>query len=157
MKFDPKSDAELYKMLAKGEYDFEVTQAEDTHSKSSGKEMLKLTLKVFGPDKEHILNDYIVDGAKLKRFCQAIGMDAAYESGELPADVLVGQGGRCKVDIEQSEQYGDRNKIAGYVARKSDKPKDHIIQGVDPQQTRAANKRTAEAMSGGNEDDSVPF
>lgn len=154
MRFEPKSDAELYKLLEKGEYDFEVIEAQEKVSKN-GNEMIEVALKVFGPDKQHVIKDWIVDGAKLKRFCESIGAADTYQSGELSADAVVGMSGKCKVAVEESEQYGDRNKIAGYVTAKkksesSGKP--HIVPGQDRGQYNKANAAMQEAA---NED--IPF
>lgn len=154
MRFQPKEDSELYSLLEKGTYDFEVVTARDTVSKK-GNEMIELTLKVFGPDKEHTLPDWIVDGAKLKRFCQAIGHP--YESGELPADVLEGKSGKCTIGIEQSEQYGDRNKVTGYkpserASAASESPGRLITEGVPSTQTKAAAQRAASSDA-----DDTPF
>lgn len=150
MRYEPKEDSELYQLLDKGTYDFEVLSARDTVSKK-GNDMIELTLKVFGAEKEHTLKDWIVDGAKLKRFCQAIGHP--YESGELPAEVLEGKGGKCTVAIEQNDQYGDRNKVTGYkpATPSSSSPNVLRTEGVPAQQTKAAVKRAA-----GDEED-TPF
>jgi len=152
MRFQPKTDEELYKLLAKGEYDFEVIEAEEKKSKA-GNDMIEIQVKVFTNDGNVILKDWLLDNGKLKRFCQAIGQDYVYESGELRADSLKGEGGVCKVDIEKQEGYSDRNKIAGYVPRKAQKDPTPKPDPIPPTATKANQK----AMQSATANEDIPF
>lgn len=122
LNFTPKTEEELNKsvLLQKGEYDFEVMKAEEALSKS-GNDMIKLTLKVYGPNGEtaHVY-DYLLVAMefKLKHFCDSVGLVAEYESGQLTADMCGGRAGRCKLAVETdaSGKYDDKNVVKDYVA-----------------------------------------
>jgi hypothetical protein len=153
MRFTPKTDEELYKLLAKGEYDFEVLTATEKTSKA-GNDMIEISCKVFGPDKEHTLKDWLLDNGKLKRFCESTGNIDKYDAGEIHADELPGWSGKCKVDIESVEGFNDRNKITGYVTATppSTSPNALRAEGVPAAQTKAALQRQAAGS-----DPDVPF
>jgi len=125
MKFIPKTEAELKaeKVLPKGEYDIEIVGCEEQVSKKSGKDMLKLTLKVHGPEKAVLANDYIVcdQQDKLHNLCSSIGIVDKYAKGEVGPSELANQWAYAKVDVESSDQYGDKNVIKKYVVKKLDK------------------------------------
>jgi hypothetical protein len=125
MKFTPKTEAELKaeKVLPKGEYDVEIVGCEEQVSKKSGKDMLKLTLKVHGPEKAVLANDYIVcdQQDKLHNLCTSIGIVDKYARGEVGPIELANQWAYAKVDVESNDTYGDKNVIKKYVVKKLDK------------------------------------
>ncbi len=125
MKFTPKTEAELRadKVLPKGEYDVEIVGCEEAVSKKSGLDMLKLTLKVHGPEKAVLANDYIVCNQqdKLHNLCSSIGIVDKYAKGEVGPSELANQWAYAKVDVESNDTYGDKNVIKKYVVKKLDK------------------------------------
>ena len=125
MKFTPKTEAELKadKVLPKGEYNVEIVGCEEQVSKKSQKDMLKLTLKIHGPEKAVLANDYIVcdQQDKLHNLCSSIGIVDKYAAGEVGPDELVNQWAFAKVDVESSDQYGDKNVIKKYMVKKLDR------------------------------------
>lgn len=127
MKFQPMSEKEIAEagLLPAGEYPFEVVGAEDKISKS-GNDMTELTVKVYDIDGiGHSIFDYLVatkkSAFKIRHFAEAAGLLPNYETGNLPADVMVGRSGYCKVIIRKDDkgEYPDKNQIADYI-----KPKD---------------------------------
>lgn len=123
MKFDPKTEEEVAAagLLPKGDYDFEVKQAEEGQSKA-GNDMITLTLHVYNADGGyHRVKDWLVStdsGAyKVRHFAYAVGLGAAYENGALSAVDLEGCTGRCRIVIQKSKdpQYADKNSVADYL------------------------------------------
>jgi hypothetical protein len=130
MQFQPKTQEDIIReqrefaeknVLPKGEYDFEVMAAEDAVSKRTGKEMIKLTLKVWGLDgKERSVTDYLLGAMehKLYHFAHATGLGEQYRDGGLEAIDCEGRSGRVKLKVESSDQYGTKNAVVDYVAEK---------------------------------------
>ena len=125
MKFTPTTEEQqerrTFEPFPAGEYDFTVEAAEDTTSKA-GNDMIKLTLHVYNTEgHKRVLFDYLLDSAawKIKQFAASAGLLEKYDSGEIEAYEMVGKTGRLKLKIESSEQYGDQNKVAFYIAAKS--------------------------------------
>lgn len=123
MKFDPKTEEEVTQggLLPKGEYDFEVKNAEEGQSKA-GNDMISLTLHVYNSEGGyHRVLDWLVstDGGayKVRHFAYAVGLGTQYERGELCAEDLEGVTGRCKIVIQKSKdpQYQDKNSVADYL------------------------------------------
>jgi len=162
MQFEAKDPSKFSKVFPKGTYDFEVVKAEEKVS-SKGNEMIALTLKVFNQDQTVLVNDWLVSMdsmiPKIFSFCSATGIETEYHAGELTAELCIGLAGKVKLDIEPSAEFGDKNKVAGYVTEKaSSKPADtyRAPQGVPAAQTRNANRAMQEAANNGEESD-IPF
>ena len=126
MRFTPKTEAELKEseLLPEGEYTFEILTAEDTQSKSTGNDMLKLSLRIFenGGENSQRVFDYLVsiDSMiwKIRHFAEAIGMLPEYESGEMLAETLPGRTGKCKIVIQPaSGQWDAKNAVKDYLPR----------------------------------------
>jgi hypothetical protein len=150
MKFQPKSKSEIDSdgLLTPGEYDFEIVTAEDTISKSSGNEMIKLKVNVFDANGgKRTIFDYLMPSVafKLRHAAEACGLEDEYESGNLEAFDFEGKTGRCKVNIQKdkSGQYPDKNGIADYIPL--------VTTGTVEKKTQRA-KTKAEDL-----DDSIPF
>lgn len=117
MKFDPKS---AYDLIPDGEYDAEIASAEERQSKS-GKDMLKLTLKVWaGTGGPRIVFDYIVNPDslwRLKQIAGVLGKKELFESGEMGASEIEGESVRVsiKTQKDKSEKFGDRSVVARYL------------------------------------------
>ena len=122
MRVNPKSEEEIARagLLPAGEYGFEIVEAEDKVSKA-GNEMVELKVKLFGPDGDATVFDYLIDGGrsafKVRHFAESTGMIGQYERGDMPAHLMVGKTGRCKVAItkDKNGQYPDKNGIADYI------------------------------------------
>lgn len=122
MKFKPKSEKELAEanLWPKGEYAYEILEAEEAKDKNEN-DMLKLKVKVFKDSgASQNLFDY-VSGAwmefKLRHLCEASGLLAEYEAGEIEAYNFVGKTGKCKVGVkvDKTGQYPDSNSIMDYI------------------------------------------
>lgn len=120
------SDEAPSMLLPKGIYNFHVSNAEDTTSKS-GNEMIKLTLKVFDTKgKAHTVWDYLIDlesqWYKSKHFLQTCGM--TYEKVDLKSVNCLGKSGKVIIDIQKDKdgKYPDKNVVRDYA-----KP-DHLVE-----------------------------
>lgn len=156
MQFNPQDERELRgaMLLTPGEYEFEVVKGKDAISKSSGNEMIALTLRVFPNDdgSPRLINDYLVPGSsmgelKINRFCHAVGLQDVYFSGELTGIACDGAAGRCKLTIQVSEEYGDKNTVRDYIVPVADV--DEYAQDVPepPKATKAKSKKKAEPLA----------
>lgn len=124
MKFNPKSADEVNtrKLWPAGTYDFEIVKAEDTVSKA-GNDMVKIVLKIFNQAGDYILlSDYLLSDEamafKLRHCCEAIGILAKYETGQLEAGDFVSGTGVLKLRVRKSTdpQYPeDQNQINDYM------------------------------------------
>lgn len=127
MEFTPKSESEINeeRLFPDGVYDFEVQTAEDTVSKKSGKDMIKIALRVWGDNGgTNLITDYLMGGGmlyKLLHFCSATGLMAHYEAGTLCADDCVGRCGKVSLKVEPAGQYPAKNTVKDYVVDKGDK------------------------------------
>lgn len=137
MRFTPKTENEVSSagLWPKGTYDFEVADATDKQSKN-GNDMTELVVKIYDQEgKSRKVFDYLVDtdgGAyKIRHFAEAAGLLKEYETGFLPADVMIGKTGRCQVIIQKDKTgaYPDKNAISDYV--KSDGPVTIPTQEID--------------------------
>lgn len=124
--FNPKSEEELnrsFNPLPEGEYDFSVTNAEETTS-SKGRAMIKLRLKVFSGAVETSVFDYLVftdkSQWKIYSFCKAVGLAEKFKAGEIEALDCQGRTGRVKLKIDKSDGYDDKNAVAHYVEVKGE-------------------------------------
>lgn len=123
MKFMPINREELQRSgnnLTEGDVDFEIVKASDEISKTNN-EMIKLTLKCFGPNKTSgFIFDYISSTAQWKicQFLDSIGLSKKYESGNIDADSLVGMSGKAKLVLDKKSDR-PQIKIQEYYPSKS--------------------------------------
>jgi hypothetical protein len=122
MNFKPQSEQEIsdLKLLRAGTYEFEVLDAEDKTSKSSGKPMIELKLSVTGPGGSlHFVPDYLLAATplKLRHAAEACGQLDKYHTGSLCAVDFLGRKGRLKLRIEKDRdrKYPDKNVVADYI------------------------------------------
>lgn len=125
MKFVPKSEKEIAEasLWPNGEYAFEIIEAADKVSKTSGNEMIELKMKVYNDEGAHIfVNDYLLESMAYKLRHAAVACNALdkYEAGSLSSHDFMGQAGRVKLKIQKSKdpQYADKNVIGDYVVKK---------------------------------------
>lgn len=156
MQFNPQDERELRgaMLLTPGEYDFEVVKGKDAISKSSGNEMIALTLRVFPNDdgSPRLINDYLVPGSsmgelKINRFCHAVGLQDVYFSGELTGIACEGAAGRCKITVRASEEYGDQNSVKDYIVPVADEYAQDVPVEPAPKATKAKPKKKAEPLA----------
>lgn len=123
MKYNyvPREELEKQKhLLTPGKADFEVLKATEKTSKS-GNDMIELHIKLWDCEgKQTNVFDYLLSDTKfawkIQSFCDAIGRPEWYAPDfELTPDNLKGQSGKCKIDIEKNQEYGDKVKIKNYL------------------------------------------
>jgi hypothetical protein len=164
MRFTPVSEEEAaaVNLLPKGDYDAVVQSAVDKTSKTSGNEMIELTLTVYGDDsKERKVRDWLVstDGgqAKIQRFCKSAGLWDMYQSGELSADCCGNVNVRVKIGQQPGEgDYPPKNKVVDYLPPKASVRPASSLQGVPPTQTRAAGTGRSDPTAPPTQDE-IPF
>jgi hypothetical protein len=128
MQFSPKSKDELEAMslIKAGTYQFQVAEAKDDISKSSGNEMIKLTLEVFDKEgKSYRMFDYLLEAvaSKLFAFCASTGMEQKYHSGNLSSHDCIGKSGYVEIEIQKGKEnpqggtYPDKNNVKKYIAK----------------------------------------
>ena len=148
MKFDPNAATEStggFAVWPPGEYDFEVSEAEDTTSKA-GNDMIKLKLFVYDREGNRlVVFDYLVSSAawKIKAFAEAAGMLSDFDAGELDAALMIGRTGRARIGLEKQEGFDERNKVLAYVKK--------------PAASTAPVLRRASVPAGAGLDDEIPF
>ncbi len=127
MKFTPKTDDELAMdgLLQPGIYPFVVAKAEDTTSKRSGNDMLKLQLEVYGDGsrKVHVF-DYLMESVadRLAKFCKNVGLGDKYDSGELDAYDCEGKEGWVCIKIQPAKDAYEPKNIVSYYCQKPERP-----------------------------------
>ncbi len=121
MQFVPKTEQELQDalLLDPGTYDFEILKAEETTSKTSGKPMIKVTLKVFAHNgSSRQVTDYLLESMawKLRHFFCAIGKAKDYDNGELNPESCVGCTGKLALKVEPGKDgFNSKNAVKDYI------------------------------------------
>ena len=124
LRFQPRSEADIKKagLAPAGDYTFEVLTAEETKSKA-GNPMIKVKLGIYNGDRVGVhVWDYLLTAmeAKLRHFCDAVGLLAKYEAGNLTYQDCVGRSGLCRLIIEDKDPaYEPKNAVKDYVSRKA--------------------------------------
>lgn len=136
MQFKSKTEKEIQEaqLAPAGEYPFTVIFAEDAKSKN-GNDMIKVKLGVYNGDaiRWHV-TDYLMEKmeAKLRHFCEAVGLLPRYEQGCLQASDCLQRSGMVKLVIKSDSngQFPDKNEVRDYVVErkqqatpKAEKPK----------------------------------
>lgn len=103
-----------FEVLPAGDYTLEIDNVEEQTSKS-GNQMLRITYKVAeGEHAGRLLFEYYVltENAlwKLQELFVALGIEANGDVSFTPDD-LVGQHITGEIEIEESNQYGEQNRL----------------------------------------------
>ena len=131
MKVTPKTEAQIAEasLIEDGEYVYSVIGAVEQVSKA-GNEMTKQSVQIFDNEGEPATRiwDYLIDtdatAYKVRHFADSAGLLGEYESGNLPAEIMLGATGRCKVGTQAAQNgYPAKNVIRDYCKRVvTDKP-----------------------------------
>lgn len=160
MQFNPQTDQQIQKeeeerlknmLLPEGVYNCEIGEAELHVGKTSGKESIKLGMKVFKPDGEHILVwDYLTPNfpKKWKHAAEAFGLHREYSSGNIEPRMFEYKTGKVKLTINENKgtKYPPRNEVDDYHVPEGQKIEDRP-QDAMQQQAPATNI----------DDDDIPF
>lgn len=108
MKFKPKTEKELAAeaLIPDGVYPFDVIDAKDAVSKSSGNEMIAIKVRVYGPDgREPVINDYLLESymRKIYNFAKVTNNLAKYYAGSLCAEDCLGKSGFVKIGTDKGK------------------------------------------------------
>lgn len=120
MKFEVKTEEEINAMrqiLKQGVADFTIVGAKEKLSGNNNL-MVVVTLRCWDKSgKEGTVFDYIVFNypPKIKHFCESIDCIDMYNNREIITDGLIGKSGRCVLVVENSEKYGDKNRVEDYI------------------------------------------
>ncbi len=146
------------RLLTKGEYDATVVKAEETVSKTSGNEMIAITLKVWNADGSGVLvNDYLLSTEtgilKLCQFCEAAGLLDIYNQGILSASDCMDSNVKVKIKIDEGKgDFPAKNAVAAYVVPKAPK-REPAGTGYSGSQVANVNRQLEESSDG----DDTPF
>ncbi len=121
MTFEPKTEQEIAesKLWPKGEYAFEIVEGADKTSKTSGKPMIELRVRLSDAKAARIITDYLLAETpeKLLHASKACGLLDRYKAGSLSGNELRGKRGRLRLGIEKDRKkvYPDKNVVLDYV------------------------------------------
>jgi len=121
LSFNPQSEVDILNLMPDGEYDFVVKSADNHRSMKTGNQSIKLTLSVYDKaGKENTVFCYLSPNYMflLKHFCDATGLEGAYEAGNLSPELCFGKSGRCKIAIEEPAEgsnYLPKNTVKDFV------------------------------------------
>jgi len=122
MNFKPRSEQEIAEsqLFPKGVYDFEIVAAFDKLSKSSGRPMIELKVKVLDAKRGiRVVTDYLLEqrAMKLRHAAEACGLLGEYETGELSGRDFLNKQGKLKLAIEKdrTHRFPDKNVVTDYV------------------------------------------
>lgn len=135
----------------KGEYPATIHASETKASKSSGAPMDVVAYEVYHADQRRIITDYCpLEGKglfKLRNLAAALGESEAFKRDEFNPANHIGKSVVVELEVEDSAQYGEQNKIA-----KVKKPE-------GPPQSPAPNPAATRKPvgTGPKPDDDIPF
>lgn len=132
MRITPKTEEQIKEESnvnwPAGEYEFEVVPdatlgqnmvytKDDTSAK--GNDMIVLVLRVYNAKgQSRIIIDYLLEAMafKLRHACEACGLLAKYQGGELHAHDFVGKTGKLKLKIQPAKgEYKEKNVVDDYI------------------------------------------
>ena len=78
--------------------------------------MIVIYYRVYAPRGEYEVKDYITETMawKLKRLAKAIGAEASFLKYEFFAKDYVGRNLTLVLKVEESDEYGDQNRVKAY-------------------------------------------
>lgn len=120
MNFQPQTEEEIAAslLLPDGVYPFTVASAVDKISKTSGNEMIEVTLNVFLPDSSiKQVKDYLMQAMafKLRHFCAIANLLDQYQQGTLCARDCAGAQGFVQIKTEPARgDFGPKNAVKDY-------------------------------------------
>jgi hypothetical protein len=122
MNFEPRTEKEIAesKLWPKGEYEFEIVEAVEKVSQSSGNPMIELKLRLSnGNGISRTIPDYLLKETpeKLRHAADACRVLDRYDIGSLSETDFRGKRGRLKLGIEKDRKhkYPDKNVVLDYV------------------------------------------
>ena len=122
MKYTSSNDAPKSYHLPAGDYPVTIVEASETVSRSTGADMIKLTLDAESPDGTQSTKvfDYLVASAssvwKINAFRRALGYEVVQgEPVELAAEDLVGRTLRARLKVEEFNGRAN-NKVEAWLA-----------------------------------------
>lgn len=153
MQFKPKTDDELYPKYKEGDAQFEVISAKDG-STQGGVPYLELNLKFYDADgRQGFVHDWLYGTDKsiwkLKGFCDSVGLDVEYMTGDITPQMCSRKTGICVLSYRKNKETGkDELSIARYVKEKQEANKADTVKQQSSSQTASMDKF---------EDDDIPF
>ena len=122
MKYTSSNEAPKSYHLPAGDYSVTIVEASETVSRSTGADMIKLTLDAESPDgtQSTTVFDYLVASAssvwKIDAFRRALGFEVVQgEPVELAAEDLVGRTLRARLKVEEFNGRAN-NKVEAWLA-----------------------------------------
>lgn len=177
MQYTPKTQEEIAAMRLKpeGAYAFDIADAKDGVSKSSGKEMIVLDVNLYDASGSIFqIRDWLVPGTsfgdkKIFEACRCMGLSSKYATGQINAEDFLGRSGWAKVKIGKPQAKKDgsgsfpaKNEIAWYLEaepkKQATQPTDDQLANIAPT-TGSTGGRPTHSPAGPADDDGgdVPF
>ena len=161
MQFNPQTETEIEEedrkrkeemLLPAGQYPCEIGEAEIHTSRKSGKESIKIGMKVFKPDGNHILVwDYLTPNfkKKWKHAAECFGLQADYAAGKIEPYMFENKTGVVilEVDMNEGTKYDPQNRVEDYVVPAGQRIEDYSSAKAAPAETKAPVE----------DDDEIPF
>lgn len=110
-------------LLRREWYPAQINEAGESVSQK-GNDYIALTLVVSAGDGDErtfrdVLTNTPLGAAKLRHACEAVGVLAKYEAGEISQDDFPGHDVQVKIGVEKKRGFPDRNVIEDYQAAAS--------------------------------------
>ena len=120
------------RVLPAGVYKFEVRNAVLKMSRNNER-MWEIQLSFPEEKDAGWVFDYIVEKDtmmwKFNQIFDSVGADFAEDTNDLKN--IIGDTGQVRLEVEHSDQYGDRNRVKSYIKLKEPKPVPQLVKDED--------------------------
>ena len=147
MKWDPDSIKKDW-LIAEGDYDFEVIEAEDQKDQWEGNPQIFIKFRVFLDDGNSVqISQFIRQAAAflVDQLARAVGLDAEANAGEVLAEDLLNRSGRGHIHKREKKSGDKRNEFNRFHPPKEESPKEEL------------KKKVVNDVYKEDEEDDIPF
>lgn len=159
IKYDPKNVSS--KAWPEDEYHARLHNVTEGQSKTSGNDMETWFIEVFHPSGvTQNIKDYVTAASafKIRQLAFALDKKAEFEAGTFHAEDHLGASFMVRLKIEEDPEYGDKNKIGAYRAKKAAGAAPRSETPItDKLRERAKQPVTSPLGEGDFKDEDIPF
>ena len=120
------------RVLPAGVYKFSINNVIKKMSRNN-EVMWEIQLKFPEESGTGLVFDYIVEKDtmmwKFNQIFDSVGADFAEDTEDLKN--IIGDSGQVRLEVEHSDQYGDRNRVKSYIKLKEPKPVPQLVKEED--------------------------